>query len=728
MIFSAGQGLALGNKDSSLEDSGEILVKLRSREKPYLVAPFADMGAGELLRIYNANPWVEYAEKNASYGMALLPNDPEYPKQWHLPQINAPEAWDVSTGSEDAVVAVLDTGLDLDHPDLAGNIWTNTLEVAGNGRDDDGNGYIDDIHGWNFIEGTNDVSPQFGIGATATGINHGTVVAGIIGAVGNNGSEGAGVAWKVKIMPLRVLDSKGAGNAATVAAAIDYAIKNGAKILNLSFVGTERSITLERAIERAYNAGALVVVAAGNSTLNGQNGIDMDAVLVYPACSDGPSGENWVIAVAALDTLDQKLKFSNYGRCVDLAAPGIGIFSAQYYDPSLPDYGLAFGGPWRGTSMAAPQVAGGAALLKAFDLSFTNIEMRDLLLSNAVPVDSVNPNFRGKLGRGKPDLAAALRAGNTTRTAAGNRIAVPTAEPRYVVAPARQYAPEVRIIARDGTIERSFMAYAPSFKGGVSVATGDLDGDGSQEIITGAGAGGGPHIRVFKPDGTPIKNFFAFETSYRGGVRVAASDVNGDGIDEIVAASGGGRDAEVRIFGFDGTLHYRFFPFSRKFRGAFGITAGDVEGNGNDEIIVSAGPGGGPHVQIFQGDGIPISEFFAYEQSFLGGVEAQAIDIDGDKISEIAIAPAGGRRRNVKIFNAKGILRHEFQAYVNGKSSGVTLASFDFDNDGKSEIITGAGAGADPILRTFTPDGLLFSQVDAYGKDMRGGVNAAVLR
>lgn len=733
LVMTSQFSLARVPKNFDPQSQSELLVKLRGKGKTYRVKSFAGITLTELQKFYADNPWVEYVEPNASYELAAIPNDPEYSKLWYLPQIDAPAAWELTTGSEDVIVAVLDTGIDLDHPDIKDNLWINGLEIAENGIDDDRNGYIDDVRGWNFVEGNNNPEPQLGIGATPTGVNHGTLVAGIIGSVGNNNFGGAGVAWKVRLMPLRVLDSKGSGNAATVEQAIDYAIANGAKILNLSFVGNERSITLDRAIERSFNSGALVISAAGNFSTNGGSGIDMDLNPMYPACSDGASGENLVIAVAALDTLDQKLAFSNYGRCVDLAAPGIGIYNTLFNEPGSAEYGSAFGGPWRGTSMAAPAVSGAAALLHSLDVSFTNREVRDLLLGNANPIDSVNPAFRGKLGRGRLDIGSSMAAANTTRSDRGMRLSVPTTEPIFVVAPSGKFAPEVRVIGRDGVTWRTFLAYAPAFKGGVSVTVGDTDGDGLEEIITGAGAGGGPHVRIFTSLGTPLSNFFAFETSYRGGIRVRALDINGDGIKEIAVASGKGRDSEVRVFSRDGSLLHRFFVFSPKFRNGFSLSSGDIDGNGNDEIIVAAGAGGGPHVQIYQGDGRLISEFFAYERGFTGGVEVAAPDIDGDGKAEIATAPAGKRVRHINIFNSFGAARGEFQVYADNPSmsvklTGLTLAVFDFDHDQKDEIIVGNAPGGDPVIKVFTPLGLLFETVNAYGEDFRGGLNVAVLQ
>lgn len=207
-------------------------------------------------------------------------------------------------------VAVIDTGVDYNHPDLAANIWNNVGEIPANGIDDDGNGFIDDVQGWDFVQSDN---------APMDFNEHGSHVAGTIGAVGNNGVGGTGICWSVKIMPVRALNSVGSGTTAGVVAGIDYAVANGAKLINMSLSGSGAvGDLLDMAIGNANAAGVLVVVAAGNS------GADIDVSPTYPASYAQPN----IITVAATDQVDNLATFSNFGAVsVDVAAPGVNIES-----------------------------------------------------------------------------------------------------------------------------------------------------------------------------------------------------------------------------------------------------------------------------------------------------------------------------------------------------------------------------------------------------------------
>jgi subtilisin family serine protease len=276
--------------------------------------------------------------------------DPRLDEQWPL-QGDAPmgidSAWRQTTGG-DVTVAVIDSGIDLTHPDLVPNLWTNPGEIPGNGIDDDHNGYVDDVHGFDFIDG--DGTPQDQNG-------HGTHVAGIIGARGGNGVGGAGVAWRVKLMAIRVLDANAQGTTTDVARGIRYAVDNGARIINLSLAGPSSTPDLEAAVQYAQARGVLIVVAAGN------DGQDLSGAPTYPAAYGEPN----VIGVAATTQSGGLSSVSDYGPGADIAAPGEQILSTA----------LGGGYEWRtGTSMAAPEVSGALALLASVrpDLDATGLE------------------------------------------------------------------------------------------------------------------------------------------------------------------------------------------------------------------------------------------------------------------------------------------------------------------------------------------------------------------
>lgn len=342
-----------------------------------------------------------------------LTADPSLSAQWNLAAIDAAEAWQTTTGSRSVVVAIVDSGIDFSHPDLAANIWTNPREVAGNGRDDDGNGYVDDVHGWDFVD--NDNTPQ-------DGFWHGTHVAGIIGAVGNNGIGVSGVSQQVSILPLRFHDNSGIGYTGAAASALNYVTRlklAGVPIVatNISWGGgTSVSLSLQTALQAQANAGITVVVAAGN------NGSDNDAVPRYPSSY---AFDN-IIAVAGSDGSDNLLGFSNYGATsVDIAAPGAGILSTL----------LGGGyGAISGTSMAAPHVTGTVALMAAVRPNATVAQIRTALLGSAEAV----PALAGKVATGgRLNAFAALGRIMAAVPAAGTAPApVPTPMPAPTPPPA----------------------------------------------------------------------------------------------------------------------------------------------------------------------------------------------------------------------------------------------------------------------------------------------------
>ena len=283
--------------------------------------------------------------------MSVIMNDPLMDRKWDLEKIKAQEAWlQFSKGSRDIVVAVIDTGIDINHPDLADNIWKNPREIPGNNKDDDGNGYVDDIHGWNFVCNRKQNPKCIGNANVHDTHGHGTHIAGIIGAVGGNNIGLSGVAPKVSLMALKYYDPRdnGKNNLKNTVKAIEYAVKNGAHIINYSGGGLEPNQGEQNAIRKAEKKGILFVAAAGNEASNIDN-----KTRYYPARYPF----NNILPVTATDTFDQVLNSSNYGTTVHESAPGRNILS------TLP--GGKYG-HMTGTSQATAVATGSAVLIMAY--------------------------------------------------------------------------------------------------------------------------------------------------------------------------------------------------------------------------------------------------------------------------------------------------------------------------------------------------------------------------
>lgn len=340
---------------------------------------------------------------------AKAPNDPKYSLQEPFyKQIGAGAAWDYTTGASSVVVAVIDVGVDILHDDLKENIWKNEKEIPGNGLDDDGNGYVDDVNGWNFVENNNDVGISV-ISATddSDAVSHGTILAGLIGAVGNNNFLGAGLNWHIKIMPLRAIDSGGGGSLGGVAKAINYAVNNGADIISISFVGDSKSFSLQESLFTARKKGVLVVAAAGNNRNDGTGDENLYKNKQYPICSDFEDSENWILGVTSVDKNDKLSNFANYGACLDISAPGEHIYSTQKYAPQY-GYSKNFDGPWFGSSFSAPLVAGAAALVKSARPDWGAQEIILDLLASADDIDRLNPGYAGQIGYGRLNVGRAV--------------------------------------------------------------------------------------------------------------------------------------------------------------------------------------------------------------------------------------------------------------------------------------------------------------------------------
>ncbi len=364
-----------------------------------------DLPVEEAVETYEASPDVEYAEPDyiLKPSQTTSANDSYYSSLYGLnnsgqsggtadADVDAPEAWNTTTGDTGTVVAVIDQGVDINHPDLKNNIWTNSGETAGNGVDDDRNDYVDDVNGWDFYRNDSSVYDS------GDGDKHGTHVAGTIAAEGNNSLGVVGVNWKAKIMPLKFLGPDG-GYTSDAVEALNYAVNKGVKISNNSWGGGGPSQALLDAINRADTAGHLFVAAAGNK------GVNNDTTPHYPSSYNSAN----IVSVAATDYNDALASFSNYGSTsVDLAAPGVGILS------TLP--GNTYGS-YNGTSMATPHVSGVAALLKSKSSSLDDTQLKAQILQSV----EKKSNLSGKTATGgRANAAQALGVESATLTLAAS--------------------------------------------------------------------------------------------------------------------------------------------------------------------------------------------------------------------------------------------------------------------------------------------------------------------
>jgi subtilisin family serine protease len=336
--------------------------------------PASEQPLEQVVAALRDNPDAEYAELNHVLFADFEPNDRLYPSQWALDKIDAPEAWDIATGNSQTIVAVIDTGVDYNHRDLANSMWVNESELNGaDGVDDDDNGYVDDIYGYNFVYNNNDPLDDYG---------HGTHCAGIIAAEGNNGLDTIGVAWTGKIMAIKFLGSRGDGSTEDAALSVYYAVANGADVISMSWGSEMESDVLEDVLDYAHSQGLILVAAAGNSNSDEPQ---------YPGAY------RHVISVAATDRKDEKASSSNYGPWVDIAAPGESILSLRASGTS---YGTSFDQYTTrvsGTSMAAPHVSGACALLLSANPFLRYSELYDILVRTTDPISPEVSTSGGRL-------------------------------------------------------------------------------------------------------------------------------------------------------------------------------------------------------------------------------------------------------------------------------------------------------------------------------------------
>ena len=325
--------------------------------------------ADELVRTIENNPTVVYAEKAPIRTCDVIPNDPSYSSQWPLTLINASNAWNYSTGSASITVAIVDNAIETAHPDLAANMWTNPNEIASNGIDDDNNGYIDDVQGYDVADLDNNPNPP----TVTTGYEHGTQTTGCAAAVSNNNVGIASIGYGIKIIPVKCTN-----NTSYLTNSLDgilYAAVMKANVISMSFSGATFNNTENNVIQYAYNRGCVLVSGAGNDGLNKKK---------YPA------GYLNVIAVAATTSSDTKASFSNWGTHIDICAPGENIYTTNV------------GGGYTtvsGTSFSTPMIAGMCGLMLSLNPNLTQQDVETCIKTNATNITSLNSAYPGIVGR-----------------------------------------------------------------------------------------------------------------------------------------------------------------------------------------------------------------------------------------------------------------------------------------------------------------------------------------
>ena len=278
-------------------------------------------------------------------------------------------------------------------------------------------------------------------------------------------------------------------------------------------------------------------------------------------------------------------------------------------------------------------------------------------------------------------------------------------------------------------IQAEFLAYQEGFRGGVNIAAGDVDGDGTVEVVTGAGVDGGPQVRIFDDQGQWTgRAFFAYGENFRGGVKVATGDINGDGTMEIITGTGKGGGPQIRVFSYEGTPMLQFFAYGENFRGGVNVAAGDLDGDGLDEIISGAGFGGGPQIRVFNQQGEWTGwDVFAFHPNSRNGINVAAGDLDGDGQDEIGACQPSDSQAWCKIYeyNLEKEILVEWNAF-GAAECGASIAMGDINGDGKAEVILAAGPTGGPHVRLYNQEGAWAGRgTFAYHKDFRGGLKVA---
>ncbi|MCF6276343.1 MAG: S8 family serine peptidase [Candidatus Magasanikbacteria bacterium] len=622
---------------------------------------------------------------------AQVSNDPNV-KQWSYNDLGLYKAWASETGSKDVVVAIIDNGFDTFHPDLYDNVWKNSGEIAGNNIDDDKNGYIDDIWGWNFSYkdldgsggisaeesfGNNDPRPSaFDIPAVEDFIHHGTLVAGIIGSVGNNLTDGVGVNWNVSLMNLKVVESNGDGSASALVNAIRYAVDNNADVINISMVTGLFDEKINDAIKYAYENNVAVVAAAGN------NSRSLNVSPLYPVCTDEKTGKRMVLGVSAMNEDHRKAFFSNFGsNCIDITAPGTNIASTMRYAPR---YGLTeqYGGGWSGTSFATPFVSGALALVKSIQPSWGVDKLFDAVLSTVHRTPPKDPESYAHLfgagllqidkavkfameslpevPKGNTVVAVDLKTGLieyndlkkeeislfTKKTIAGiNSITsfVDNGQTKFATIKRENGKVKISILNSDFKVESSFNV--PLFSSDLGIKVGNVLGSAEYEIILFPKYSSFTTFIIYSKTGEYLDSK-EVKIKHTG---VSLDLVNGVEKTEIVLVYKNA-DGKFSLKHFDTNLaEKKEIPLSF-FKVLPNFNVGDLDGDKKEEFVVSSRKNQEPFVSIYEQNGDWSRTFYANSPSYTGGFSSTIIDYDNDGKDDIVLNLLSGEKK-ISVWN-----------------------------------------------------------------------------
>ncbi len=697
-----------------IEAQEKLIARLEQRQKRapadaqtpeldniYLLNSDAETNIPAMDAEYSANDAVEYAEPNYVVKAMMSPNDPYYSSSgswgqsyddlWGLKKIQAEKAWDISQG-EGVVVAVVDSGIDYTHEDIADNIWQNSAETAGNGIDDDGNGYADDVKGYDFANSDSDPLDDHG---------HGSHVAGIIAATGNNSKGIIGVAYKAKIMAVKGIDKSGSGYDSNLAKALQYAADNGADIINNSWGGSGNSSTIDTAINYAYNKGCVIIAAAGNSS--------EDALLVFPANS------SQVITVASTDSNDNYSNFSNYGSKIDISAPGgnsadssdtsrtyENILSLRANNTDIykdeKDIVNTHYYRARGTSMSCPYVSGTAALILSRKSSLNNEEVRQMLRVSADDLGS--DGFDQYYGHGRLNAYEAVNIN--------------------AVCTAKITSPKANVLLKPGHISIKGSANGTNFNNykleytdylyccwkeitskSYFTVTNDLLGSWNIEST------GQYHLRLTVTDKDNntfqdnISTVFINEDLREGwpqyigttqsySTAFVVADINKDGKKEIIVGDNNGK---VHVYKDTGA-YLESWPIDINNSITSDIVCADTDNDGYLEIFFAAN---NQYIYGYRYDGTPINGWPQHIQNAYSFCAIAAGDMNHDGAIDIAAFPLSNSENSyTHIFNKNGAILSEWQINSSADLSrsilGLAGPSIgDFDGNETLEIVMAMG-------------------------------------